>query len=34
MFIEKMAPKLYRAVGTKPHVAPLVLNMIWDLVWL
>jgi|GEM_PF-3150241 len=34
MFIEKMAPQKQGAVGTKSHVAPLVLNMIWDLVWL
>ena len=34
MFIEKLAPQKQSAVGTKCHVAPLVLNIIWDLVWL
>jgi hypothetical protein len=32
MFIEKIAPKWQSAVGKKSHVAPLVLNIIWDLV--
>jgi hypothetical protein len=34
MFIEQITPKYQSAVGTKSHVAPMVLNIMWDLVWL
>jgi len=34
MFIEKLAPQKQSAVGTKSHVAPLVLNIVWDFVLL